>query len=102
MGNNVIKEKIRKCVSWVGNIFNKFISWFDKYFFQVNKKTEIFLFKNKEQIKNCEAPPKVGQYLAAKHEANQIQHIADSMAEELSETDLAAGGCRPAGSILRG
>lgn len=88
MGNVLIK--IKKCVKWVGNVFNKFISWFKKYMLEVNKNTESFLNENLEEIQNCEEPEKVGQYLAAKDEANQIQEIANNLGEDLSAADLAS------------
>lgn len=90
MGNLEFQEGIKRCVSWVGSIYNKFISWYKKYILRVNKKTEVFLSNNQEEIQNCEEPPRVGQYLAARHEANQIQNIADNIGENLSEADYAA------------
>lgn len=81
---------IKRCVNWVGNVYNKFIKWFKKYKNSVNRKTEEFLNNSLEEIKNCEEPPKVGQYLAAKHEANQIQKIADKIGENLSSTDFSS------------
>ena len=88
MGN--VLMKIKKGVKWVGNVFNKFISWFKKYMLEVNENTESFLNENLEEIQNCEEPEKVGQYLAAKDEANQIQEIANNLGEDLSAADLAS------------
>lgn len=83
-------QKIKECVSWVGNVYNRCIRWFKKFMHSVNRNTEVFLSDNIEEIQNCEEPQKVGQYLATKHEANQIQKIADKFGENLSEADLAA------------
>ena len=81
---------IRACVSWVSNIYNKVISWFKKYKDEIEEDTESFLSDNLEDIQRCEEPKKVGQYLAAKHEANLIQDMADSFGENLSAADLAS------------
>ena len=83
-------QTIKICVKWVGDIYNKYIKWFKNYMSLVNKKTEKFLIKNIEEIQNCEEPSKIGQYLAAKHEANQIQEIADKIGEDLSPADMSA------------
>lgn len=85
----VVGEKIKKCVKWVGNIFAKVIKWFVDYMTGVNKKTEKFLNKKKEDIMKCEKPKEVGQYLAAQHESKQIQKIADSFSKDLPPADLA-------------
>ena len=82
-------QKIKECVSWVGNVYNRCIRWFKKFMHSVNKNTEIFLNNSLEEIQNCKEPPRVGQYLAAKHEANQIQELADKFGEDLSAADLA-------------
>ena len=55
----VVGEKIKKCVKWVGNIFAKAIKWFREYMMDVNKKTEKFLNKKKEDIMKCEKPKEV-------------------------------------------
>ena len=57
---------------------------------EVNEKTEIFLFKRKEEILKCKNPKAVGQYLAGKHEAKQIQDIAETFAKDLDPEDLEA------------
>ena len=88
MGN--IVEKIQKCVQWVGDIFNKVIKWFKDFMKDVNLKTERFLIKKQEEIKKCNDPKAVGQYLAGKHEAKQIQEIAESFSKDLDAEDLAA------------
>lgn len=85
----IVGEKIKKYVEWVGNIFAKVIKWFIDYMTGVNKKTEKFLNKKKEDIMKCEKPKEVGQYLAAQHESKQIQKIADSFSKDLPPADLA-------------
>lgn len=84
-----IAEKIKKCVQWVGNIFSKVISWFRDYMVGVNRKTEKFLYKKKDEIMKCNKPKNVGQYLAAQHESAQIKKIADSLSKNLPPADLA-------------
>jgi hypothetical protein len=81
---------IKRVVAWVGNVFNRVINWFKDFMGGVNNKTEKFIEKKKEEIKKCKDPKAVGQYLAGKHEANQIQKIADNFRKDLSPEDLKA------------
>ena len=85
----IIGEKIKKCVEWVGNVFAKVIKWFIGYMKDVNKKTEKFLDKKKEDIMKWNKPKAVGQYLAAQHESRQIQILAYSFSKDLPPADLA-------------
>ena len=57
----IVAEKIKKCVSWVGNVFSKVISWFKEFMAEVNGKTEKFLVKKQEDILKCKDPKAVGQ-----------------------------------------
>lgn len=86
----IVAEKIKECVSWVGNVFSKVISWFKEFMAEVNEKTEKFLDKKKEDILKCKDPKAVGQYLAGKHEAKQIEEIAESFSKDLYPEDLEA------------
>ena len=86
----IVGEKIKQCVSWVGNVFSKIISWFIEYMGGVNEKTEKFLDKKKEDILKCKDPKAVGQYVAGKHEANQIEKIAESFSKDLAPEDIEA------------
>ena len=87
MGN--FYEKIKKLVEWIGDIINKVIKWFNKEIRKdVENKTEEFLLKNEEKIKNSDNPVKIGKIVGQQKALIELQKKVEEEKKELSDADL--------------
>lgn len=87
MGN--FYEKIKKLVEWIGDIINKVIKWFNKEIRKdVENKTEEFLLKNEEKIKNSDNPVKIGKIAGQQKALIELQKKVEEEKKELSDADL--------------
>ena len=81
-------EKVKKLVNWIGNIIQKVIKWFSEIRKDVEKKTEDFLLKNEEKIKNSDDPMKLGKIAGQQKALRELQKRVDEEKKKLSNSDL--------------
>lgn len=85
-----VVEKIKACVTWLGNVFKRVISWFGEFLFGINRKTETVLNKRTSEILKCQEPKKVAKYVGAASHHKQTKKIADDLGKDLCPSDKAA------------
>ena len=86
MGN--FYEKIKKLVKWIGDIINKVIKWFNNEIRKdVENKTEEFLLKNEEKIKNSNNPVKIGKIAGQQKALIELQKKVEEEKKKLSDVD---------------
>ena len=85
-----VVEKIKRCVTWLGNVFKRVISWFWEFLFGINRKTEAVLNRRTNEILACQEPKKVAKYVGAASHHKQTKKIADHLGKDLCGSDKAA------------
>ena len=85
-----VVEAIKGCVTWLGNVFKRVISWFGEFLFGINQKTEGVLNRRTKEILACNEPKKVAKYVGAASHHKQTKKIADDLGKSLTPSDKAA------------
>ena len=86
----VVFQKIKRCITWLGNVFKRVISWLGEFLFGINRKTETVLNRRTNEILACQEPKKVAKYVGAASHHKQTKKIADDLGKDLCASDKAA------------
>lgn len=87
MGNITIF--VNKLVTWVGNLINKVICWFDGEIREkVEKNNKEFLNKNENKIINSKNPKQLAKVSVEIKSLKQLEKIAEEEKKKLCQEDL--------------